>query len=203
VLLGITTQNAVALGVIAGVFVVFALASALLVPLRWPEFPGEHLRWFVVATLVLLVATLGAVEVFAVEPKEEVAAGETTTEHEPPPPGATTGEPPPPPGATTGAEPPPPPPPASAGDAATGRGIFTGQGCGNCHAFSAAGTSGAVGPNLDESLQGEDTAFIRESIVEPNEETAEGYQPNVMPDIYDQELTPKQLDDLVAFLEEG
>jgi len=192
VLLGITTGNAVALGVIAGIFVVFALASALLIPRRWPDFPGEHLRWFIVGTLVLFVATLGAVEVFAVEPKEEAAAGETATGHEPPPP----------PGATTQAEQ-PPPAPAAEGDAAAGEEVFQGQGCGNCHAFSAAGSSGAVGPDLDESLQGDDAAFIRESIVEPNAETAEGYQANIMPADYGQKLTPKQLDDLVAFLQAG
>ena len=191
-LLGITTGNAVALGVIAGIFVVFALASALLIPRRWPDFPGEHLRWFIVGTLVLFVATLGAVEVFAVEPKEEAAAGETATGHEPPPP----------PGATTQAEQ-PPPAPAAEGDAAAGEEVFQGQGCGNCHAFSAAGSSGAVGPDLDESLQGDDAAFIRESIVEPNAETAEGYQANIMPADYGQKLTPKQLDDLVAFLQAG
>ncbi len=192
VLLGITTGNAVALGLIAGIFVVFALASALLIPRRWPEFPGEHLRWFVVATLVLLVATLAAVEVFAVEPKEEAAVGETTTETEPPP------------GTTTQAEqPPPPPPPAPEVDPAAGREVFLSQGCGNCHAFSAAGTSGAVGPNLDESLGGKDAAYIGEAVVEPNKETAAGYPPNVMPDNYGEELTPKQLDDLVAFLTQG
>ncbi len=190
-LLGITTGNAVALGLVAGAFVVFALVSALLVPRRWPDFPGEHLRWFVVGTLVLFVATLGAVELFAVEPKEEAVAGETTTGHEPPPPGTTTG-----------AEQPPPPPAASEGDAAAGKEIFVGQGCGNCHAFSAAGTSGAVGPNLDESLQGKDEAYIRASIVEPNEETAEGYSAGIMPDNYEQELTPEQLADLVAFVAE-
>ena len=193
-LLGITTANAVALGVIAGIFVVFALASALLIPRRWPDFPGEHLRWFVVGTLVLLVATLGAVEVFAVEPKEEAAAGETTTHPEPPPP--------PPSGTTTQAEQ-PPPPPAPAGDPAAGKDLFSSQGCGNCHAFSAAGSSGAIGPNLDESLQGKDATFVREAIVEPNKETAQGYPANVMPDNYGQELTPKQLDDLVAFLQAG
>jgi mono/diheme cytochrome c family protein len=190
VLLGITTGNAVALGVIAGIFVVFALASALLIPRRWPDFPGRHLGWFVAATLVLFVATLGAVEVFAVEPKEEAAAGETTTEPEPPP------------GSTTQPEQ-PPPPPASEGDPAAGKEVFLGQDCGNCHAFSAAGTSGSIGPNLDESLQGDDATFIREAIVEPNAETAEGYPANIMPQDYGEKLTPEQLADLVAFITQG
>ncbi len=37
------------------------------------------------------------------------------------------------------------------GDAAAGKEIFANAGCGNCHAFEDAGTSGTVGPNLDES----------------------------------------------------
>ncbi len=189
-LLGITTGNAVALGVIAGIFVVFALASALLIPRRWPDFPGKHLGWFIVVTLVLFVATLAAVELFAVEPKEEAAVAETTTGNEPPP------------GTTTQAEQ-PPPPPAAGGDPAAGREVFLGQDCGGCHASAAAGTSGAIGPNLDESLQGADAAAIRESIVEPSAETAEGYPAGIMPQDYGEDLTPQQLDDLVAFLQEG
>ena len=41
--------------------------------------------------------------------------------------------------------------PAVIGDATAGKAVFTSQGCGGCHALSAAGASGNVGPNLDES----------------------------------------------------
>ena len=184
-LLGLSTGNAVGLAVIAGIFVVFALASALVIPRRWPDFPGKNLRWFVVATLVLFVATLAAVEVFAKEPKEEATAGETTTE---------------PPGTTTQAA---QPPLAPAGDPAAGKQVFNAQGCGSCHAFSAASSSGSVGPDLDEALQGKDDAFIRESIVDPNKEIATGYPASVMPGTFGEALTPKQLDDLVTFLQPG
>jgi mono/diheme cytochrome c family protein len=185
VLLGLSTGNAVGLAVVAGIFVVFAIVSALVVPRRWPDFPGRHLRWFIVVTLVLFVATLAAVEVFAKEPKEESAVGETTTE-----PAPTT---------TQAAQPPPGP----AGDAAAGKSVFNSLGCGSCHTFSAAGSSGAVGPNLDEALQGKDAAFVEESIVDPNKEIAPGYQANVMPDNFGDTLTPKQVSDLVAFLQSG
>jgi cytochrome c6 len=40
---------------------------------------------------------------------------------------------------------------ALTGDAAAGEAVFTSAGCGSCHTLSAAGASGAVGPNLDES----------------------------------------------------
>jgi mono/diheme cytochrome c family protein len=37
------------------------------------------------------------------------------------------------------------------GDAEAGAEVFAGNGCGSCHTFEAAGSSGSVGPNLDEA----------------------------------------------------
>jgi cytochrome c551 len=37
------------------------------------------------------------------------------------------------------------------GDPEAGAEIFASQGCGNCHVYEPAGTSGTVGPSLDES----------------------------------------------------
>src|SRR5512132_571057 len=37
------------------------------------------------------------------------------------------------------------------GDPAAGKGIFVNKGCGSCHTLEAAGTSGNIGPNLDEA----------------------------------------------------
>jgi mono/diheme cytochrome c family protein len=198
--LGLSTGNAVGLALIAGAFVVFALLSALVIPRRWPQFPGRGLGWFIAATLVFFVATLGAVEVFAKEEPEEAAAGETATEREETttePEGTTTE-----PEGTTTEEAQPPPAPAQ-GDPAAGEQVFAAQGCGGCHTFAAAGTNGSTGPNLDEALQGEGPEFVQESIADPNKEIASGFAPNVMPQNYGQELTQKQLDDLVAFLTQG
>ncbi|HET8743943.1 MAG TPA: c-type cytochrome [Gaiella sp.] len=36
------------------------------------------------------------------------------------------------------------------GDAANGEKVFASAGCGGCHTFSKAGSSGSVGPNLDD-----------------------------------------------------
>ena len=36
------------------------------------------------------------------------------------------------------------------GDAANGEEVFASAGCGGCHTFEAAGSTGSVGPNLDE-----------------------------------------------------
>jgi mono/diheme cytochrome c family protein len=40
---------------------------------------------------------------------------------------------------------------ASEGDPANGKSIYASAGCGGCHTFSAAGSTGTVGPNLDDS----------------------------------------------------
>jgi len=185
VLLGLSTGNAVGLAVVAGTFVVFAIVSALVVPHRWPDFPGRHLRWFIVVTLVLFVATLAAVEVFAKEPKEEATMGETTTERA---------------GTTTQA---PKPPPAPAGDPAAGKEVFNSQGCGSCHTFAAAQSAGAVGPDLDEGLQGQSVKEIEQSITDPNAKITQGFQPNIMPENYEQTIDPKDLKLLVDFLYEN
>lgn len=37
------------------------------------------------------------------------------------------------------------------GDAANGEQVFASAGCGGCHTFEAAGSTGSVGPNLDEA----------------------------------------------------
>jgi mono/diheme cytochrome c family protein len=42
-------------------------------------------------------------------------------------------------------------PPALEGDPAAGKEIFNEQGCGTCHALADAGSTGTIGPNLDES----------------------------------------------------
>lgn len=47
-------------------------------------------------------------------------------------------------GTTTGGE-------DGGGEAADGEAVFAEAGCGGCHAMEAAGSSGSVGPNLDES----------------------------------------------------
>ena len=186
--LGLATSNKIWLALFAGVFIVFALLSSFVFPRRRPDFPGEEGRkWFIIGTLALFVAMLFAVNVFAKEDEEahgEKAAETATTTQ----PGATESTPT---GTTPG---------TAQGDPAAGKTLFTSQGCGGCHTFAAAGTNATVGPNLDEALQGKDAAFIRESIVDPNAEITQGYQPGIMPGDFGQKLSAKQIADLVAFL---
>jgi cytochrome c oxidase subunit 2 len=80
--------------------------------------------------------------------------------------------------------------------------LFTDQGCNGCHTLAEAGANGTVGPDLDKVLAGKDEAFIRQSIVNPNAEIADGYQPDLMPQDYGTKLQPAQLDALVKYLSE-
>jgi mono/diheme cytochrome c family protein len=77
--------------------------------------------------------------------------------------------------------------------------LFTETGCGSCHTLAAAAATGAVGPNLDESLQDKDAAYIEESILNPEAQVAEGFQPGVMPS-YEGQLQPDQVQQLVTLL---
>jgi cytochrome c oxidase subunit 2 len=83
-----------------------------------------------------------------------------------------------------------------------GQTIFTDAGCGGCHALADAGTTGGVGPDLDDSLAQRDEAFIEQGIVEPDAEIAEGYTPGLMPPNYGETLQPAELDALVEYLAE-
>ena len=95
--------------------------------------------------------------------------------------------------------------PAS-GDPVAGRTVFNASGCGGCHAFAPAQSTGAVGPGLDnmpeaaEAAGQELDAFIRESILDPDAVIAEGFTSGVMPASIGAALTEVQLNDLVAFL---
>jgi len=177
VLLALSTGHEIGLGVVALIFIAFALASSFLFP-RWnPNFPGKRLGLFLGVVALLTIAQLAAVEKFAGESKaaeSEPSTSTTTTQ--------TT---------TSG---------APAGAAAAGKTVFTSSGCGACHTLKAANATGTVGPNLDETLKDKDAGFIHTSIVDPNAFIAPGYPKGVMPENFDTQLSPKQLDDLVAFV---
>jgi mono/diheme cytochrome c family protein len=90
----------------------------------------------------------------------------------------------------------------SQADPAAGKEVYASSGCGGCHTYGPAGSNANIGPDLDTALKGKDTQFVLESIVNPNEEIAEGFQPNIMPSTFGESLSDKQLADLVAFLTE-
>jgi cytochrome c oxidase subunit II len=92
---------------------------------------------------------------------------------------------------------------AEAGGATAGKAVFENAGCGSCHTLADAGTTAQVGPNLDNVLAGRDAEFVRQSIVDPNAEIAEGYQAGVMPDNFGEQLSDEQLNALVDYLLEA
>jgi cytochrome c oxidase subunit 2 len=91
---------------------------------------------------------------------------------------------------------------AEAAGSAQGKTLFTQQ-CGSCHVLADAQTTAEVGPNLDETLPGQSADFIRESIVDPNAEIAQGFaSPSAMPANFGETLSEQQLDSLVEYLME-
>jgi mono/diheme cytochrome c family protein len=78
--------------------------------------------------------------------------------------------------------------------------VFANNGCGGCHTLAAAESGGTTGPNFDEVLPGQTAAMVEKSITDPNSVIAKGFPANVMPADYAQNLTPKELEDLVQFL---
>ncbi len=144
------SRNEIILGAVALVLVGFSLFVSLVVPRRRPDFPGERIGLFVIVAVLLVVAMLGTVELFG---EEEGAESEPAAETEGPagsePSVATEG------GDDTGGE---TEGGDAGGDAARGEELFASEGCGSCHTFEAAGTSGTAGPNLDEAAPEFDAA---------------------------------------------
>ena len=135
-LIAITSEGKLGLGLLAGLFIVFALLCSFYFPRRNPDFPGNRLGLFALVTVVLFAATMAGVVFFAKE-EEEAHGAEATETH-----GTETGEAP----TTTEEEAAEP-----EGDPAAGEAVFAEAGCGGCHTLEAAGSSGSVGPNLDDS----------------------------------------------------
>jgi len=90
--------------------------------------------------------------------------------------------------------------------AKTGEQIYTAAGCGACHTFGKAGSSGNIGPNLDElaaqagkltDLSAEE--YTKESILKPDAFTVQGFQKGVMPS-FEGRLDEKQVQELVKYL---
>ena len=77
------------------------------------------------------------------------------------------------------------------------------QGCGSCHTFKPANSSGPIGPDLALSLNGKSRDYVMESIVLPNAQAFPGYTVGGMPEDYAQRIAPQDLDALVEFLMEG
>lgn len=96
----------------------------------------------------------------------------------------------------------------SGGNTADGKKVFLGAGgCGACHTLKDAGTTGTVGPKLDnvaadaqKANKGPLAAYVKQSIEDPGAYVVPGFPNGVMPPNFKQTLTAQQITDLVAYI---
>lgn len=164
------------------------------IALRWEKFPGNAALMASVAALFAIgvagTAVFGWANAEDEQEHREQELAEATAENEAEGNEAEAGEE----GGSLSQ-----PPDTELVDA--GAAVFEAQGCGGCHTFTPANSTGTTGPSLDESLRDADPEFVRQQIVDPNSDIAKGFPPDVMPTFDD--LPPEDLDALVAFLTQG
>ncbi len=175
-LLTITTTGKVTLLIVAGLFIAWALITAIWIPKRNPDFPATLTAFLLVSSL-FLVAQLGTVYWVTTTQEVETEAVETTPP-ETTPAGTTPSE-------TTPAE---TTPATGEGDPAAGKDVFVSAGCESCHTLADAGSSGSVGPNLDDAKPSYDLVVTRVT-------NGQG----VMPPFKGQ-LTEEQIQDVAAYV---
>jgi cytochrome c6 len=160
------TQYETLLLVVAATFIAFALIVALVVPRSRPGFPANRLGLFVGVCVVLFLAQLSAVFLLAEKGEaDEPVAEETSTTPTETTPTETTGT------ETTPTETTPSEtetettaPTEVQGDPVAGKEVFltiASPPCAGCHTLSDAGSTGAVGPNLDEASPSYDKVVER------------------------------------------
>jgi hypothetical protein len=66
-LLALSSAHKLGLALAVVVFAGFSLVSAMVIPRRWPQYPGRSLPVFLVVSFVLFVGMLAAVVVFGAE----------------------------------------------------------------------------------------------------------------------------------------
>jgi len=79
-----------------------------------------------------------------------------------------------------------------------GRRLFADEGCDRCHSIAAIDADGKLGPRLD--ILDEDAEDIAESIVDPRDDTADGYPERLMPTDYGQRMNDAEVRALAAFV---
>jgi mono/diheme cytochrome c family protein len=87
--------------------------------------------------------------------------------------------------------------------ARSGVDVWLEQGCGSCHTYAPAGSTGPIGPDLGVSLRGKPRDYVLQSIVLPYAAFADGYSGSAMPGDYAQRIAPRDLAPLVDFLMRG
>jgi mono/diheme cytochrome c family protein len=196
VLLALSALQKTGIALSGAAFIVFAVASALLIPRFKPDFPGRGVRVYSGICILFAIGMLGAIVGFGHEKQEKRAEASTP---------AATSTPSPSPAPPS---PSPSPAPAPSGDAVAGKALFAANGCASCHTFRPAGATGKVGPDLDnvaadaqKANRGTVQQYAHESIADPNAYVVPGFPKGVMPPFAG--LGTKKIDDLVAFVTQG
>jgi cytochrome c551/c552 len=188
-LFALSTTHKAGLAITGGLFIVFALVSSFILPRVNANFPGKGLRYYLVLCGLFFIAMLGAVIYFG---RENAALAHEVNST---------------PATTTPAT---PGPSVALGDPTKGKAVFASAGCAACHTFTPAGSTGTIGPDLNNLAAYAMKAnvpldqFIEEAITKPPAPyVPPPFPTNVMPTNFGTSLTKAQLADLVAFLAKG
>jgi cytochrome c oxidase subunit II len=103
------------------------------------------------------------------------------------------------------------PPPAPSGGSSDAAATFKSAGCAGCHTYTPAGSTGTIGPSLNDLVasagkygNGETPEqYVRESIVDPGKVVVPGYANGIMPSTFGTSLSSAQIDALVTYLLKG
>ena len=180
-LFALSTSHKIGLATTGGAFILFALTSSFILPRMIPDFPGKHLRLYLVICVCFFLAMISAVLVFGKEKKAAAAATSTSSTA-----------------------------PVVAGNATAGKAVFTSAGCAACHTFTPAASTGTIGPDLNNLASYAAKAnipiaqFTDDAITKPPAPyVPKPFPTNVMPTTFGTSLSKTQIADLVAFLTKG
>jgi mono/diheme cytochrome c family protein len=183
-LFALSTGHEIGLAVAGALFITYSLLSSFVFPRFVKDFPTKKgLRWYLPLSFLFFLGMLGSVFYFGKEQKSEAEAATGT-------------------GTTSISS------KYAGGDATAGKQVFlvTG-GCGACHTFKPAGSTGTVGPPLDAlpsdaTKAGQSLAdFTVSAIISPPPKYVPKGYTNAMPTTFGTTLTQKQIADVVAFLD--
>ena len=178
-----TTGHEIVLACVGGAFIAFALISSFVLPQRNPNFPGKAVWGFAALGVLFVIAMLGSVILFGKEAKTSEAGTRVTTtpaRQITTQPASTTSA-----GGGNGA------PPTASGDPVAGKAVFSNAGCSGCHTLKAAGSTGNIGPNLDQLKPSFDV--VQHQVINGG---------GAMP-AFKGQLSAKQIDDVSAFVSQN
>lgn len=187
----LTTGHEIGLVAAGAVFIGYSLVCALVLPRRYPDFPGRFRTQYFALTAVLFLAMIGAVLLFAKEKAVSDGVAPPTAPAKP----------------TSEAD--------SIGDPVEGKAIFVRNTCETCHVFKAGGftkpqSTETLGPDLDNLVAYAKKAhyqlsyFIRAAIISPPAPyVPPGTSTTLMPTDYGHEMSATDINNVIAFLVQG